>query len=567
MKLHKVINDVALIEIIGKGSYSEVYRGILTKNGKEKEVAVKVISKTSKNVKTIDDETQILKTINHPNVVNFINQYNTKNNTYIITELCALGTFKKFVSQKYSNSVVPEKQAQSYMQQICLGVKELHRLGIVHRDLKPDNIFITKNFMIKIGDFGFAKLLGESEVLFSFKGTPINMAPEIFKTDQHLIASYDKKCDIWSLGTILYEMIYGTVLAGNIKTMKELAGFLLSEKDPEIQETKNASSSCRHLISIMLKKNPIDRADIDTILEHEWFNEVVDNPLHTSMLIKSFYDNETDTIKLIDQNLFENEKLKKFVCFCFKEQIILCIKNLTLKIKESIEIALQIVSQLSEHIEQYPVLSDLSKYLLLKNYFLYEKMTAITIGCESSYPAVALSVRNILKDTLKQNNMSKLTEQIKIMINEQDLDETNNDDVFKRLCLKLFEVLELVFKNEYHGDSDRSKDVLSKELKLQKSLFKTLQQVYFDFSGFSYEIAFHKDIMDVDFDPYNIENYFGEFETVDQDDFNESEMAKLKTICTVKVFLELVENLPVSKFSKAVETFAEAFKQKLDLVE
>lgn len=91
----------------------------------------------------------------------------------------------------------------------------------MHRDLKLENIFITENYEVKIGDFGFAKYT-QNDLLSSFKGTPIHMAPEIFKAQKHQVESYDQKCDIWSLGTVLYELVFGTFIGEGIKTLKDL---------------------------------------------------------------------------------------------------------------------------------------------------------------------------------------------------------------------------------------------------------------------------------------------------------------------------------------------------------
>lgn len=89
----------------------------------------------------------------------------------------------------------------------CIGqaVQHLHSLGIAHRDLKLANVLLKKDFTIKLADFGFAKETNSEEVFMkTYCGTPITMAPEILKGKP-----YDKKCDVWSLGVILFQLIFG----------------------------------------------------------------------------------------------------------------------------------------------------------------------------------------------------------------------------------------------------------------------------------------------------------------------------------------------------------------------
>lgn len=80
----------------------------------------------------------------------------------------------------------------------------MHKLRIVHRDLKLANILVSTNFQIKLADFGFAKFMEEENYLTSYCGTPLTMAPEILRREK-----YNEKCDVWSVGVIIYQMAFG----------------------------------------------------------------------------------------------------------------------------------------------------------------------------------------------------------------------------------------------------------------------------------------------------------------------------------------------------------------------
>ena len=133
-------------------------------------------------------------------IVDFVDVKKTKSNFYIFLEYCEGGNLAEHIS---TNSRLPEIEAIRLFSQLVKGMSSMKSMNIIHRDLKPANIML-KNGNIKIVDFGLARKFFTGELLKTFAGSPLNMAPEILKGQ-----SYSDKVDIYSAGTILYEMLYG----------------------------------------------------------------------------------------------------------------------------------------------------------------------------------------------------------------------------------------------------------------------------------------------------------------------------------------------------------------------
>ena len=224
-----LVEDLTLLKILGKGSFGEVY--LTSKTGCKEKFATKKISKkfaqNPKAKKYLDNEINILKEINHPNIVKLYEVKDTSNFFYLVTEYCNSGGLQELLDNyiKKNKKPFPEEVVQYFMKQIVSAIYYLHKHNILHRDIKLDNILVhydseedkAKNNLlkakIKLIDFGFARHLNSGELAQSILGSPINMDPSILRKLNKMAHStdygYDQKADIWSLGTTCYEMLIG----------------------------------------------------------------------------------------------------------------------------------------------------------------------------------------------------------------------------------------------------------------------------------------------------------------------------------------------------------------------
>ena len=237
-----MIDEYTMLKCIGKGAFGEVY--LTSKAGTNQLFATKKVSKQKADSPAIKkyfiNELTILKEIKHKNIVHFETIKHTIHNYYIITEFCNGGglsdCLKKYMT--LYGRAFPEEIVQHLMRQIVEALKYLHGIRIIHRDIKLDNILVNfesevdKNSLnmmkaqVKLIDFGFATHLGAANVRYSTLGSPINMDPILLKklTSKNGTANligYDEKADIWSLGTVCYEMLIGKGVF-NAETMVDL---------------------------------------------------------------------------------------------------------------------------------------------------------------------------------------------------------------------------------------------------------------------------------------------------------------------------------------------------------
>lgn len=251
---------------IGRGSFSKVYEGIDLQT--DLRVAIKRIHLRSINDKIrtrLDDEIRILRSIDHPNIVKTYDVETDEDSIYIIMEYCSGGDFSKFVAR----SPLRESKVRYYIYQLMKGLAYLRERHILHRDLKPANLLLTdENRIIKIADFGFAKVIGENTLMETMCGSPLYMAPEVIGLASG--ETYTEKSDLWSIGVMLYQCLYGRLVFGEISTYDELVKAI---RTMPIVYPKNihVSAECLDLLTGLLQKEPTLRFTWVEFFTHRWW--------------------------------------------------------------------------------------------------------------------------------------------------------------------------------------------------------------------------------------------------------------------------------------------------------
>ena len=189
------------IEKLSSGPFCEVSKGFSKKNNKF--ITIKTLKRL--NDKTCMNEIAILKKLDHPNIVKYIESYNDNYYYYIIMDYYSGDELFKYRERV---SIINEQVVKNIMLQLFDAVNYLHnQVKICHRDLKLENIIFEDEThqTIKLIDFGLSKPINKNQLFIDKVGTVYYIAPEILKTGK-----YDYKCDIWSLGVILYILIFNT---------------------------------------------------------------------------------------------------------------------------------------------------------------------------------------------------------------------------------------------------------------------------------------------------------------------------------------------------------------------
>uniref|UniRef100_A0A671NV29 non-specific serine/threonine protein kinase n=1 Tax=Sinocyclocheilus anshuiensis TaxID=1608454 RepID=A0A671NV29_9TELE len=245
---------------IGEGSFG---KAILVKSRTDsrqyviKEIGISRMSNRERQESR--REVAVLANMSHPNIVQYKESFEESGCLYIVMDYCEGGDlFKKINNQR--GTLFSEEQILDWFVQICLALKHVHDRKILHRDIKSQNIFLTKDGTIQLGDFGIARVLNSTvELARTCIGTPYYLSPEICENKP-----YNNKSDIWALGCVLYEMctLKHAFEAGN---MKNLVLKIIRGSYPPV--TVHYSQDLRSLLDQLFKRNPRERPSVSAILD------------------------------------------------------------------------------------------------------------------------------------------------------------------------------------------------------------------------------------------------------------------------------------------------------------
>lgn len=291
---------------IGFGTFSRVYKAKNIKTGLE--VALKRIDSgglTDSLRARLDKEIYICKNLDHPNIVKLYEVIEDTENDYLylVLEYCSGGDLKEFSKERSFK----ESYVKYYAIQLKDGLEYLRSKNILHRDLKPQNILLTNNFkVLKLADFGFARETRNDSMIETVLGSPLYMAPELIKRQ-----TYTVKADLWSVGLIIYELIYGSHPFKGATSLFDLISRIENSKIV-FHDSKQVSENAINLLQNLLKIDYHRRLDWEGFFNHMWFyTDIPSVDIGTSPTDHEF-DNDIFIDETMDPYNLDSEDYSKY---------------------------------------------------------------------------------------------------------------------------------------------------------------------------------------------------------------------------------------------------------------
>ena len=271
-RLSKKIGEYHLLKKLGEGATAIVF---LAQHDKTEElvamkrIRIDLIAKHKATQRNLKTELYIMNKINHPNVMHCKEFYESDNHYYILMEFCNEGTLEYL--KNINRPKISEEKCLNYMRQVMEGFRGLREFKVIHRDIKLENLLLH-NDILKISDFGVSKF-GKDHANTKMIGTVLSMAPELMtmhSDEDELDQKYTAKVDLWSIGVIYYEILFGeppfyaSYIGEMMNQMRKKSGANLPLK-------KKVSPEVEDLLRRLLVFDPKDRIEWDEYFDHPAF--------------------------------------------------------------------------------------------------------------------------------------------------------------------------------------------------------------------------------------------------------------------------------------------------------
>ena len=439
---------------LGEGSFGAVDKVVHLETNAVR--AMKKISKknTTTTEQDILNEIEMLKKLDHLNLVKIYEFYTTKEDYYIITDYCKYGQLFDKIQH-----VAPfeEKQAAYIIYQLLSAVHFCHSSNIIHRDLKPENILIEAvkpdNFLdIKVIDFGTAKVFEKNKSMNRKIGSSYYMAPEVLRKN------YTEKCDMWSVGVILYILLsrYPPFNGKNDEEIYE--NIMIGEYDLENPPFDKISKPAKSLISKLLDKNPVTRLSAEQALKHDWFNltktkkllfdtakKNIKDMLSKLCTYKSHYKLQQVAIAFIVHNIQQTDEIKRiFKAFQLidengdgritKDELIKCLKIYYPNITNPKEQVDEIFNKIDTDNNGFLEFEEFARVIIDKKQLLTTDIMKFTFNFFDKDRSGEITLEELM-DIFGKNNESVL----KKFVDEVDTDKNGKIDFneFKEMMIKI----------------------------------------------------------------------------------------------------------------------------------
>ena len=286
VKKENIRNYYKIKDKISQGGFGVVYLAI-HKSSKSKR-AIKMIAINSSSSNSINDilrEVGILSKMDSPHIIKIYEVFQSESHLSIVTEFCEGG---ELYSRIIDSGSFTENLAAKYIHQIASSICYLHSNRIVHSDIKPENLLFESEdpeSKLKLIDFGTCKHIKKDDRLVDRIGSAYYVAPEV------VTGNYDEKCDVWSMGVILFMMLSGIPPFGGSNNGEIISSIIMNEPNYDPKKWKNVSEGAVQLVKSMITKSISQRITAQDVVNHPWVQRFISSDQPNKKLASRSFKN------------------------------------------------------------------------------------------------------------------------------------------------------------------------------------------------------------------------------------------------------------------------------------